>query len=110
MLGNSTAFNALVAGALRSTTAMAGEDVTIGDWTGKAIVQGGPHFLGNVPGGVYSQDTLVISVAKTDMGELVPVPQMDVTARGKALRIPDEGILEYGDRYVITLAGRNVPR
>lgn len=88
---------------------MAGEDVTIGTWTGKAIVQGGPHFLGDTPGGVYSQDSPIISVAKSDLGVFIPLPQMNVTARGKELRIPDEGIVEYGDRYVITLAGRNVP-
>jgi hypothetical protein len=103
------AFESLLARARGSTTAIAGEEVTIGTRTGKAVVIGGPHFLNNVQGGVYSQDSLTVSVTKSDLDGFIPRPQMDVTVRGKALRIPDEGITEYGDRYVITLAGRTVP-
>jgi hypothetical protein len=106
---NAAAFKSLADRAVTAVTAMAGEDVTIGAWTGKAIVNGGPHFLANVEGGTYSQDNLVISVTKADLGVFLPLPQMNVTARGKALRIPDEGIVEYADRFVITAAGRNVP-
>jgi hypothetical protein len=88
---------------------MAGEEVTIGTWTGKAIVTGGPHFLANTQGGTYEQEALVISPMKSDLDGFVPTEQMNVTARGRALRIPDEGIIEYADRYVITTSGRAVP-
>lgn len=106
---NRAAFQSLNQRARRSATDIAGEEVTIGGWTGQAIVNGGPHYLANVVGGTYAEDTLTIAVTKEDLDGFIPLPQMDVSARGKELRIPDEGIIEYGDRYVITTVGRKVP-
>jgi hypothetical protein len=106
---NRAAFQSLNQRARRSATDIAGEEVTIGGWTGQAIVNGGPHYQTDVVGGTYDQDVLTIAPTKEDLGDFIPLPQMDVTARGKALRIPDSGIIEYDDRFVITVAGRNVP-
>lgn len=106
---NAAAFTSLVDRAAVATTDMAGEDVIIGTWTGKAIVTGGPRFLANTQGGTYEQEPLVISPLKTALDGFVPAEQMDVVARGRELRIPDEGIVEYADRYVITAVGRKVP-
>jgi hypothetical protein len=106
---NAASFRSLNDRAGAAALSLAGEAVTIGSWTGQAIVNGGPHYLVDTPGGAYAEDALTISVAKTDLDSFVPLAQMDVTARGKALRIPDQGIVEYNDRYVITAAGREVP-
>lgn len=106
---NRTAFQSLNNRARAAATEIAGEEVTIDTWTGQGIVNGGPHYLSDTKGGVYSQDLLTISVAKEDLEGFIPLPQMDVTARGKDLRIPDEGIIEYDDRFIITVAGRAVP-
>lgn len=103
------AFASLVDRASAAATTLAGEAVTIGTWTGKAIVTGGPRYLANVEGGTYEQEALVISPMKTNLDGFVPAEQMNVVARGRELRIPDEGIIEYGDRYVITAVGRKVP-
>jgi hypothetical protein len=52
------------------------------------IVTGGPHFLANTQGGTYEQEALRYLGNKSDLDGFVPIEQMDVTARGKALRIP----------------------
>lgn len=98
--------------ALDVTAAIAsgGEEVTIGAWIGQAIVDGGPRYLENVPGGAYPKLRFTILCSKADLDAVVPAAQMDVTARGKELRIPDDGIEEYVDSYLITAVGRTVPR
>lgn len=89
---------------------LAGEEVTIGAWTGPAIVNGGPQPRSATKGGVYRQSRFTISVNRSDLGDFVPEPQMTVKARGNEfLRIPDNGIVEYRDRFVITTAGKDVP-
>jgi hypothetical protein len=90
-------------------TEMFGETVTIGDWEGPACVQGGPAPYDDVSGGVYKKMNYTLSVQKADLGDFVPLPQMPVTARDKELRIPDNGITEYLDRYVIKAVSRNTP-
>jgi hypothetical protein len=106
---NAADFTSLLDRAGAAVTTFAGEEVTIGAWAGKAPVTGGPHYLANARGGTYEQEALVISPLKKDLDGFVPLEQMDVVARGRELRIPDEGIVEYADRYVITAVGRNVP-
>jgi hypothetical protein len=107
---NALSFLSLTRRARAAGAAMAGEEVTIGSWTGQAVVTGGPRYLQDSVGGTYAQDALTLSVNKSDLAGFVPFAQMPVIARGKALRIPDNGIIEYRDRYAITAAGRQVPR
>jgi hypothetical protein len=106
---NAASFLSLVNRSRTAGIALAGETVTIGTWTGLAIVKGGPRYLADAVGGTYAQDALTLSVNKSDLAGFIPFAQMQVTARGKALRIPDNGIVEYRDRYSITVAGRQVP-
>ena len=103
-------FDDLCAAGLTEAVALTGEEVTIGTWTGLAIVDGGPRFLQDVPGGVYPKLLFTILVSKADLDDVIPEAQMDVTARGKTLRIADDGIMEDQDSYTITSVGRTVPR
>lgn len=107
---SANSFRSFTRRVLKTVTDMAGEIVKIDSWSGKAVVNGGPAPFADTPGGGYEKDTLTLSVRKCDLGEFIPAPQMNVEARGKALRIPDDGIIEYAERYFITAVGRNVPR
>jgi hypothetical protein len=107
-----SAFRDLATRGLLESIAIAGETVTIGSWTGQAIVDGDGGNLFDVTGGVYSKSSFTILCAKSDLGgaSVVPVEQMDVIARGFLLRIQDGGIDADVDSYLITVAGRNVPQ
>jgi hypothetical protein len=107
-----SAFRDLSTRGLTESIAIAGETVTIGSWTGLAIVDGDGGNLFDVTGGVYSKSSFKILVSKAglDLASVVPVAQMDVRARGLDLRIPDGGIVADVDSYLITVAGRNVPQ
>jgi hypothetical protein len=104
-------FRSLATGTAVFRTAVFGEEVTIGSWEGKAAVSTGAIAnQEDVLGGHYEKDSFTISVEKTDLQDFVPTPGMNVTARELALRIPDNGIIEYRDRYVITAVSRTSPR
>lgn len=105
-----TDFQKLAARGLAESIAIAGETVTIGPWTGLAIVDGGGDTIVDVTGGTYRKVQLTLLVSKAALGNVVPVEQMDVTARGLDCRIPDDGITEDVDSYLIKVAGRNVPQ
>ena len=98
-----------VASDISAIVSMIGEPASIGDWSGNAIIKGGPNYFTDVSGGGYQKDSLTLVIAKADLDTFVPAPQMDVAARGKTLRIPDDGITEYGSHYVINTASRAVP-
>lgn len=101
----------LMAGAAAFRTNAFGDDVTIGSWEGKACVSANaaPNQE-DVLGGHYEKDSFTLSVEKTDLEDFVPAPGMNITAREKELRIPDDGVIEYATRYVITAVARNAPR
>jgi hypothetical protein len=103
-------FRTLATRGLVESIAIAGETVTIGSWTGLAIVDGDGSTIFDATGGVYAKVSLKILCAKSLLGAVTPVAQMDVTARGLDCRIPDDGIAEDVDSYLITVAGRNVPK
>jgi hypothetical protein len=111
-----SALDAEIAAALGEMNDFAGETVKIyGDspgsvYSGTATVTGGAVNFDMVTGGAYQKDSYTMSIRKVDLGTFVPVAGMLVDARGKSLRIPDDGVTDNRAHYRIEIVGRDVPR
>ncbi len=92
-----------------------GETVTIyGDgptqtWTDDALVTGGQGSFDGVTGGYYDKNSYTISVPKSTI-TFAPKPGMLVDARGKELRIPDDGVTDLRAHYRIQVVSRDAPK
>lgn len=101
--------------ALAGSMSFFGEAVKIyGDtpgqvYSGNAIVTGGAVNFDFVTGGAYRKDSYTLSVRVSDI-TFVPRAGHLVDARGKQLRIPDDGVTENRAHYRIEVCGRDVPK
>jgi hypothetical protein len=87
-----------------------GEEVTIGSWTGTAIVSGGGLNFEAVAGGTYEGALFTIVVRKEVLPDgFAPEPPMPVSARGYDLRIVPDGVSDFRAHYRIAVAARDVP-
>jgi hypothetical protein len=99
-----------ISSALGDLEAVFGETVTIGSWTGIAIVSGGALGFEQVFGGTYEGATFTIAVRKNAMPTgFKPEAAMPVTARGYALRIAPDGVVDNRAHWRIAVVARDVP-
>jgi hypothetical protein len=99
-----------ISAALADAESTFGEEVTIGTWTGTAIVSGGGLNFEAVAGGIYEGSTFSIIVRKSVLpAGFIPEPPMPVSARGYDLRIAPGGITNARAHYKIAVVARDVP-
>jgi hypothetical protein len=99
-----------ISGALGDLETIAGETVTIGTWTGTAIVTGGMQGFEMVMGGLYEGIAFTISVRKSSLPTgFKPVPPMPVIVRGYELRVAPNGVTDNRAHWRILVVERDVP-
>jgi hypothetical protein len=99
-----------ISSALGDLESIFGETVTIGSWTGTAIVSGGALGFEQVFGGVYEGATFAMIVRKSAAPSgFKPEPPMSVTARGYQLRIAPFGVIDNRAHWRIAVVDRDVP-
>jgi len=99
-----------ISAALIDLESVFGESVTIGTWTGPAVVSGGALGMETVFGGIYEGATFVIAVRKSALpAGFIPEPPMEVVARGYNLRIAPNGVTDNRAHWRIVVVAREVP-
>lgn len=104
--------------AFRALLKKKGEEITITSIDGNttvnvlAIIDGAqlaqPQASGG--GGYYDEQTLTAEVLTDDLGDFVPAPMMNATARGADLRIAEDGLTHDHLCWRMTLVARNAPK
>jgi hypothetical protein len=96
--------------ALGDLEAIAGETVTIGTWTGTAIVTGGLQGFEMVMGGLYEGIAFTISVRKSSLpAGFRPEPPMAVVVRGYELRVAPNGVTDNRAHWRVLVVDRDSP-
>ena len=101
--------------ALIESIEFAGETVTLYGHTpgqvfeGSALVNGGEGEFESVMGGTYEKIAYTVTIPKASI-TFKPEPGMLAEVRAEELRIPSDGVRNRRRSYLVTLAGRDVPR
>jgi hypothetical protein len=96
--------------ALGDLEAIAGETVTIGTWTGTAIVTGGALGFETIFGGVYEGTVFTISVRKSSLPTgFRPEPPMAAVVRGYELRVAPNGVTDNRAHWRVVVVDRDTP-
>jgi hypothetical protein len=100
-----------ISGALGDLEGLVGETVTIGTWTGTAIVTGGLQAFEMVMGGLYEGVAFTISVRKSSLPSgFTPAPPMTAVVRGYELRIAPNGVTNNRAHWRIAVVDRDTPQ
>lgn len=99
-----------ISAALADLESYFGETVTIDDWTGTAIVNGGALSMEMVFGGAYEGATFTMAVRKSALPNgFIPKPPMPVELRGYQLRIAPNGVTDNRAHWRIAVVDRDTP-
>lgn len=97
-----------ISGALGALEAVAGETVSIGTWTGVAIVTGGLQGFEAVMGGFYDGIAFTLDVRKSVLPTgFTPAPPMPAVVRGYELRV--NGVTDNRAHWRLLVVDRDTP-